>query len=94
MKSAVAVALIVMGTVLILAPIGADYFFQRNVVSVLLSAQSTGAPLKTELSTPYRVVCWPTGSLMIVLGIIGAVAEARTDTYLDAGEEDEEDQKG
>ena len=35
MKTPVAVALIVMGTVLVLVPIGADYLFQRNLVSLL-----------------------------------------------------------
>ena len=93
MKTPVAVALIIMGTVLILAPIGADYLFQRNLVSLLLKEQSISATVIPQLSTWYRVVCWLTGSLMVLVGALGAGADARAGYYAEADDEvDDEDE--
>lgn len=91
MKPAVAVALIVMGTLLILAPIGADYLFQREVVDLLLKGQSASVTLTGKLSDIYRVVTWLTGSLMIAVGALGAVMDARESYMFDAEEEVEEE---
>jgi hypothetical protein len=93
MKPPVAVALIIMGTVLILAPIGADYLFQRNLVSLLTKEQSIGATVMPHLSTWYRVVCWLTGSLMVLVGALAAGADARAGYYAEADDEvDDEDE--
>jgi hypothetical protein len=70
MKPPVAVALIIMGTVLILAPVGADYLFQRNLVLLLTKEQSVSATVMTQLSIWYRVICWLTGSLMVLIGAL------------------------
>jgi hypothetical protein len=97
MKPPVAVALIIMGTVLILAPIGADYLFQRNLVSLLTKEQSIGATVMSQLSAWYRVACWLTGSLMVLVGALGAGADARAGYYAEADDEvddeDEDDRK-
>ena len=93
MKPPVAVALIIMGTVLILAPIGADYLFQRNLVSLLTKEQSIGATVMSQLSAWYRVVCWLTGSLMVLVGALAAGADARAGYYAEADDEvDDEDE--
>jgi hypothetical protein len=93
MKPPVAVALIIMGTVLILAPIGADYLFQRNLVSFLTKEQSIGATVMSQLSAWYRVVCWLTGSLMVLVGALAAGVGARAGYYAEADDEvDDEDE--
>ena len=82
-----------MGTVLILAPIGADYLFQRNLVSLLTKEQSIGATVMSQLSAWYRVVCWLTGSLMVLVGALAAGADARAGYYAEADDEvDDEDE--
>ena len=91
MKSPVAVALIIMGTVLILAPIGADYLLQRNWVSLMLKEQTISATVIPQLSTWYRVVCWLTGSLMAFLGAMAPSAYNRAGYYAAADEDDDED---
>lgn len=92
MKSSVAVALVIMGTVLILAPIGADYLFQRNLILLLTNEKSPGTTVVTQLSTWYRVVCWGTGSLMVLIGAL-ASAEVRARYYAHDDDEDEDDAK-
>jgi hypothetical protein len=94
MKPQVAVALIIMGAVLILAPIGADYLFQRHVVALLLAKEPSISPMVIpQLSTWYRVVCWLTGSVMVLIGALAPGAYARPG-YLEEveGEEDGEDE--
>lgn len=93
MKSPVAVALIIMGTVLILAPIGADYLFQRNLLSLLPKEQSISATVIPQLSTWYRFVCWLTGSFMVLVGVLAPGAYTRAG-YDEAADEDDEDDNG
>ena len=88
MKPPVAIALIIMGTVLIVAPIGADYLFQRNLVSLLTKEPPVSATVMTQLSTWYRVVCWLTGSLMLLVGAL-ASADTRARYYAEEDDEDE-----
>jgi len=66
-----------MGAVLILAPIGADWLFQHNLVVLLTKAPSSTATLTVKLNDLYRFACWITGSLMIGIGILGALMNAR-----------------
>ena len=93
MKSRTAVALIIMGTVLILAPIGADYLFQRNLVSLSLKEQSISTAVIPQLSIWYRVVCWLTGSLMVFVGTVLPGAYARARYYEVANDETDDDDK-
>jgi len=73
--------MIIMGTALILAPIGADYLFQRNLVALLTKEQALTATVMPHLSTWYRVVCWLTGSLMVLVGSVAAGADSRASHY-------------
>ena len=93
MKPPVAVALIIMGTVLILAPIGADYLFQRNLVSLLTKDQSITATVVPQLSAWYRIVCWLTGSLMVLVGALAPGADARASYYEEADDEVGDEEK-
>jgi len=88
----VAVALVIMGGMLILAPIGADYLFQRNLVSLLLNEQSISATVIPQLSSWYRVVCWLTGSLMVFFGVLIPGAYARASYYAVPEDEDKDDE--
>ena len=96
MKPPVAVALIIMGAVLILAPIGADYLFQRHVVALLLAKEPSISPMvMPQLSTWYRVVCWLTGSVMVLLGaLVSAAPRSRYDVEPDDEAEDEDKDEG
>ena len=91
MKSPVAVALIIMGTVLILAPIGAAYLLQRNWVSLKLKEQTISATVIPQLSTWYRFVCWLTGSFMVFVGVLAPLAYARAGYYEAADDEDDDE---
>ena len=92
MKPPVVVTLLIMGTLLILAPIGADYLFQGNLVSVLIKAASPSVALIERLGGWYRVACWLIGSLMIGIGIIGGAVDGRGPYYVDTiGDTDEDD---
>ncbi len=77
MKPPVTITLIVMGTLLILAPIGADYIYQRNLISLVAKGQPALATLIDHLGVWYRIVCWLTGSLMILVGMVAAAADRR-----------------
>ena len=90
-----------MGAVLILAPIGADYLFQRNLAALLTKEQSISAAVIPHLGVWYRVVCWLTGSLMVLVGTVAASADARASHFVrtrarvqDKDEEEEEEDDG
>ena len=93
MKPPVAVALIIMGTVLILAPVGADGLFQRNLVSLLTAAQSATPMVMSQLSAWYRIICWLTGSLMVLIGTLASVARPSATYYEETDEEDDDEDK-
>jgi hypothetical protein len=47
----------------------------------------------SQLSAWYRVVCWLTGSLMVLVGALAAGADARAGYYAEADDEvDDEDE--
>jgi hypothetical protein len=50
MKSPVAVTLIVMGTLLVPTPVGADYLYQHNLVSLIGKGQPALATLIDHLN--------------------------------------------
>jgi hypothetical protein len=83
--------MITMGTLLILAPIGADYLFQRNLVSLLTSQQSISPIVMPHLSTWYRIICWLMGSLMVLIGTLAAMTDARTSFYARPNVQDEDE---
>ncbi len=84
-----------MGTLLILTPIGADYLYQGNLVSLLAKGQPALATVMDHLNVWYRIFCWLAGCLMALFGMVGAVADHRSSDYETTAEEaagDEEDE--
>jgi hypothetical protein len=92
MKPSVAVSLIIMGTILVLAPFGADYCFQRNLVLLLSKENSINATVIPQLTTWYRVICLVMGSLMVLFGALVS-ADPRAGYYAEPEEEFEEEDK-
>ena len=72
MKTPIAVALIIMGGLLVMTPPLSDYLYQRNVVAVLSDfAGETGTvTLDGKMGSGYRMGCWLTGSIMIGVAVI------------------------
>lgn len=79
MKSQVAEKLIIMGAVLILAPIVADYLTQRQVVEVMTSTKAANVSLGSGLSTDYRASCYIAGAVMIGVAILRSWSHDRSD---------------
>ena len=70
MKTPVAVALIIMGALLIMVPALADYMHQRNVVELLSKTNVTSVNLIGQMGELYRVGCWATGTGMIAIAVL------------------------
>ena len=94
MKTPTNVTLIVMGALLILAPLIADVLYQHNLVTLLTHAPGANVPISvtTRLSGWTKAAHWVAGSLMILLGILGALIALRWPYYTDADEEDLEEE--
>ncbi len=69
MKTPVAVTLIIMGALLVMVPVQADYMHERNVVELLSKTNVTSVNLINPMSDEYRFGCWLTGSGMIALAV-------------------------
>jgi hypothetical protein len=65
MKNNVAIALIVMGAVLVMVPAVSDFLYQLNVVTVLSQSKLESVTLQGQMGDYYRFACWATGASMI-----------------------------
>jgi hypothetical protein len=83
-----------MGTLLILAPAGADYLYQRNVVALRAQAPSANETVIERMNNWYRFGCWFPGGLMLIIGIIGAAAAGRPADYVEDDDDEDEDEEG
>jgi hypothetical protein len=83
MKTPVAVTLIIMGTLLVVTPALSDYFFQRNLVTLMAShPEFTSVNLDGKMQDLYRIGCWVTGSLMVGIAVFCSLfAESKTATH-------------
>ena len=79
MNSQVAEKLIIMGAILILAPIVSDYLMQRQVVEVMTATKATNVSLGGGLSTDYRTSCYIAGAVMIGVAILRSWSSGRVD---------------
>jgi hypothetical protein len=71
MKSPVAVALIIVGGLLVLGPVLADHLARAQVVAVMTEQKLTSVSLNPPpMSSPYRFGCWFVGSVMIAAAVI------------------------
>jgi hypothetical protein len=69
-KTPIAVALIVMGGLLILAPAISDYFYSRAAASLLTTTGLTSG-LAGQMSDDSRLVYWAAGAVMIAVAVLG-----------------------
>jgi hypothetical protein len=71
MKNPIVITLIIMGTLLIMSPMLAEYLTERNLVDILSKPGMTNAHLDGGLSgILYQIGCWLTGSAMIVISVV------------------------
>ncbi len=70
MKTAIAVTLIIMGTLLVITPVLADILYQRNVVDLMARSGVTSVTLSGQLGDRYRFGCWLTGSVMVGVAVL------------------------
>ncbi len=73
MKTPVAVALIIMGALLIMVPVLSDYMHQRNVVELLSQTNVTSVNLIGQMRDLYRIGCWATGTGMIAIAVLSSL---------------------
>jgi len=73
MKTPIAVALIVMGGLLVMTPPVSDYLYQRNVVALLSHPGIQSVNLDGKMDDLYRIGCWLTGSVMIGIAIFASL---------------------
>ncbi len=79
MKSGIAIALIVCGTLLIITPAVYDYMLVRNVSNIMLSrTDMTSVRSGEPLSSMYRFVCWAFGAVMIGVAIVRSLRVPQT----------------
>jgi hypothetical protein len=70
MKTPVAVALIVMGGMMILAPAVADHFARAQLVEVMTTRDLSNATLTPDpMNSLYRFGCWVLGVAMVAVAV-------------------------
>jgi len=69
MKTTVAVTLIITGTLIVLAPVVSDHWFQQNLVALMSRPGITSVNLDGKMGDLYRLACWLTGSAMIGVAV-------------------------
>ena len=79
MKSAIAITLIIVGALLIMTPVLADYLHESNVVALLSRDNVRQVTLNGQMGDMYRLGCWLTGSAMIVVAVRAGLAARRTE---------------
>ena len=71
MKAPVAVALIVIGGVLILAPAISDHLARAQVAAVMAARNIPDVSLHPDpMSSAYRFGCWLAGGVMIAVSVL------------------------
>lgn len=74
MKLAIAIALIVCGTALVMTPAIYDYMLAREVTHVLLTRTDlTSVRGGDVMSSAYRCVCWTLGIAMVGVAVLQSV---------------------
>ena len=77
MKTPIAVALIIMGAVLVMTPVLADFLYQRNVVALMAKSGVTSVTLAGQMNDLYRFGCWLTGSGMVGVAVLCSLFSRR-----------------
>ena len=80
MKTPTAVALIIMGALLVVTPALADFGYQRNLVELMGRVNANNVMLAGQMEELYRFGCWLTGSGMVLVAIIASLRQQRPDS--------------
>ena len=70
MKTPVAITLIIVGGLLVAAPIVSDYLQRAQVAETLGKSGVTSVNLEPTLSSHYRLGCWIVGSAMVAAAVV------------------------
>jgi hypothetical protein len=81
MRVGAIISLIVVGGAIVVAPVVAEYRLksehQASVARMLEKGSSSVSLMEEDLSTPLRLGCWFTGTVMAVAGVLLMVREQR-----------------
>jgi len=77
MKTAVAIALIIAGVVLIMMPTVSDYLYQKNTVKLLEVKGTERVDLAGQMGERYRFGCWIAGVATIFCAIGFSVVDRK-----------------
>jgi hypothetical protein len=69
MKIPIAVSLVIVGGFLIAVPLIADYFHRQQIVAATRKPRVNSVVLKPNLTAPYHLGCWFTGTAAIAAAI-------------------------
>ena len=69
MKTSVAITLIIVGGLLVAAPIASDYLQRAQLLAALGKAGVTSVNLQPILSEQYRLGCWSVGAAMVAAAV-------------------------
>ena len=69
MKTPIAITLIIMGALIVIAPVVSDYLFQRNLVELMSRPGITSVNLDGKMTDLYRIGCWAMGGVMILVAV-------------------------
>lgn len=69
MKTPIAATLVIVGGLLVLAPIFSDYLQREQVVEAMSKPGVTSVSLGPQLTELYRFGCWLTGTAMVAAAI-------------------------
>jgi hypothetical protein len=70
MKTPVAITLIIVGGMLVAAPIVSDYLERAQIAAVMGKPGVSSVNLQPTLSSEYRLGCWILGSAMVAAAIL------------------------
>jgi hypothetical protein len=73
MKTQIAVALIIVGGLLLLAPALSDYLYQRNLVELMSRPGITSVDLEGKMGDDSRIGYWIAGSAMVGIAVAGSL---------------------
>lgn len=65
MKTPVAVALIIAGSLVVMTSVFAETAYQEQVVALATSERARGTTIRSQLGETIQFCCWVTGTLMI-----------------------------
>jgi hypothetical protein len=78
MKTPIAVALIIMGGLLLMTPAFSDYFYQQNLVALMSRPGVQSVNLAGTMPDLERIGCYLTGSLMVGAAVLGTLFITRS----------------